>query len=432
MKGTPKAYLALLVVAFVSMFVILFLFRSKPIVTYSFVYIAASLIFLLLCRFILKNPVPGIYIWILLSVAVLLRLSLIAVHPVGSDDYYRYLWDGKVMASGINPYRYAPDDPALAPLHSTDLPSRVNFPSMKTIYPPLAEAIFYAAHMIAGESIVGLKFLLFIFGMFTLYGIFLIMKKMKVDTKNILIYAFCPVPLFQFCLDGHVDGFGITLLVFSIYFLISDRKILGYIFIGLSICVKPTGLILIPLLFFTEKDLYERLKLVVIPFAICAIAYLPFAFTGSPFQALIKFAENWTFNGVVFDVINLFIHDNQLTRSVCGGLFLVSFLPIMLGRKDFMSKVYASVFILLIFSPVVHPWYLGWLAFLLPIRPKWSGILYVSLISLTAITVMNYQLSGVWTEYPYVLILEYVPVLSLFILELVSERRHRPAAYPDF
>lgn len=425
MKGSQRTYLALLVGVFVSLFVLLFVLRTKEIVVYAVAYIAVSLVFLLLCRFILKNSLPGIYVWGLLTLAVLLRLSLLAVHPIGSNDYYRYLWDGRVMASGINPYRYAPNDPALAALHTADLPSRVNFPSMRTLYPPLAEAIFYVAHIVTGDNILGLKSILFIFGLFTLYGIFLILKKVQLDSKNILIYALCPLPLFEFYIDGHVDGFGITLLVFALYFLISDRKLLGYIFIGLSACVKPTGLILVPLLFFIEKDGFERLKLVVIPLAICAIAYLPFVFTGFPFVALMKFTENWTFNGIVFDAINLFIRNNQLTRSICGGLFVVSFLPVMLGRKDFMSKVYVSIFILLIFSPVVHPWYLGWLAFLLPIKPRWSGILYVSLISLTVITEMNYQLSGVWTEYPFVLVLEYVPVLSAFLLELFSDRLRR-------
>ncbi|WP_345708857.1 hypothetical protein [Kitasatospora paranensis] len=76
--------------------------------------------------------------------------------PRTSDDAYRYVWDGRVQAAGISPYRYAPDDPALAGLRagSPDLfppagrcagwderrtaagaCSRLNRPAVPTIYP---------------------------------------------------------------------------------------------------------------------------------------------------------------------------------------------------------------------------------------------------------------------------------------------------------
>ncbi|MFD9125987.1 hypothetical protein [Kitasatospora sp. NPDC059571] len=83
--------------------------------------------------------------------------------PRTSDDAYRYVWDGRVQAAGISPYRYAPDDPALAGLRaaSPDLfpptgpctgwderrtadgtCSRLNRPAVHTIYPPVAEGWF--------------------------------------------------------------------------------------------------------------------------------------------------------------------------------------------------------------------------------------------------------------------------------------------------
>ncbi len=46
-------------------------------------------------------------------VALLLRILLFPSAPSLSDDYHRYLWDGRVQAAGINPYRYAPVDHAL-------------------------------------------------------------------------------------------------------------------------------------------------------------------------------------------------------------------------------------------------------------------------------------------------------------------------------
>ncbi len=419
MKRSPQIYLYSL-----SIFLFAFVFpllQYQPVVIYSFLYIAASLLFILVCKIILKYDISPRHIFILVIAASILKLILIPIHPIGSDDYYRYLWDGKVIANGINPYRYAPSDPALAALHSKILPAHINFADMKTIYPPLAEILFYISYKIGGEGFIGLKFMLFVFDMGTILGIFLIVKTLGISYKSILMYALCPLPLFQFFVDGHMDGFGISLLVFGILFYLKERKFLSYLFIGLSICVKPLGLILIPLLFFSEKKWLDRFKVVLIPAAVCFILYLPFIFSGSPFQALITFTENWTFNGVVFDLLDLFFHDNQRTRAICGALLLIAYLPIVFNRKDLLTKIYYSIFLLFIFSPVVHPWYLSWLVFLIPVTQRWSGIVFVSLVSLTAFTVATYQLTGIWREYTAVVLLEYIPVLALFIYEMTRK-----------
>lgn len=396
---------------------------SQPIIVYSCAYIAASLLFILICKTILKHEISPGNIFALVMAGLVLRLVLIPVHPIGSDDYYRYLWDGKVIAHGMNPYRYAPTDPALESLHSKSLPSKINFADMKTIYPPLAEIIFYVSYQLGGENFVGLKLLLLIFDLATVWGMYLIIKRLNFPPKNILFYLLCPLPLFELFVDGHMDGFGVPFLVFGILFYMKDRKLWSYVLIGLSICVKPLGFIVLPLLFFSEKKLTDRLKAIFVPIAICIAAYLPFIFSGSPFQALMNFTENWTFNGIVFDILNLFFNDNQRTRLICAVLFLLAYALAVFNRKDFLSKIYLSIFLLMIFSPVVHPWYLCWLAFLIPLNPRWSGIAYVSLISLTSFTVITYQLTGVWKDYPAVLVAEYVPVLALFALEIANKLR---------
>ncbi len=422
MRTSQKIIFISSIVVFVLIFFLFELLKIKPIISYTAAYISSSIVFLILCWQILKFDIPKKYIAALIGLGITLRIVLSFIHPIGSDDYYRYLWDGKVQANGINPYRYAPADSALNNLHSEILPKLVNFPEMKTIYPPLSQIIFYFAYLIGGESYLGLKFLLLIFDLFTLYGISLIVKKLNLPTKNILLYALCTLPLFQFFIDAHVDGFGLTFLIFAIFFYIDKKKILSLIFLAAAICVKPLGLILIPILFLQEKNWKDKFLVIVIPIFICTAAYLPYIFTGSPFQALIQFSENWMFNGVVFDILETFIKNNQITRVVCGIFFIIIYLRVIYSRKDFLSQLFLSLFLLYIFSPVVHPWYLSWLAVLLPFIPRWCGIIFVALISLTAFTILNYQLNGVWKEYNLVLLFEYAPVLVFFFFELFRSR----------
>jgi len=422
MNITSRKYFYLLVTLFLLSFLPLYFINYKPIIGYTISYILTSLIFIPLCFYILQNEITGRDFIILFSFAVILRIILVPVHPTGSDDYYRYLWDGKVEASGINPYSYAPDASALSGLHSDILPKLVNYPDMKTIYPPVSQAIFYVSYLIGGESYFGLKIFHLIFDLITIFGIFLIIKRLNLPQKNILIYVLAPLPLFQFFIDAHVDSFGLTFIVFSIYFYLVNKKLLSFIFIGLSICVKPLGLILLPIYFLNEKFITGKIKSVLIPISICILLYIPFVFTGTPFQALLKFTENWTFNGVVFDILDSFIHDNQRVRLICAALLFITYLPVIFSKKSILNKIYFSLILLFIFSPIVHPWYLSWLVIMLPFIPKQSGIVYSGLISLTAFTVLNYRLAGTWHEYTLVLVFEYAPVIILFLMDLFSDR----------
>lgn len=422
MSKSQKFYFALYILIYIILLSLFAFLRVKPISSFTFIYISSSVVFILISWQILKQDLTANFIYVLLALAVIIRLAFIPLHPIGSDDYYRYVWDGKVQAHGINPYAFAPNDTALNSLHDEILPKLVNHPEMKTIYPPLTEIIFYFSFLIGGDSFVGLKILMFIFDFLTLFGLYLIIKKQNLPLRNILLYALGPLIIFQLFIDAHADGFGLPFLIFSIYFYLDKKKIGSYIFLGLSICIKPLGLIIIPIYFISEQKLIDRLKPVIIPLLICGLFYLPYTFTGTPFQALMKFTENWTFNGVVFNTLDYFIHDNQISRLLCALLLIITYLPVVLSKKDLLSKIYISIFLLFIFSPVVHPWYVVWLGLLLPVIPRWSGIIFTSLISFTAFTVLNYQLTGVWKEYIVVLIIEYLPVIIFFIYELYKQK----------
>ncbi len=80
---------------------------------------------------------------VVLIVAALLRLSILFSPPFLSDDIYRYIWDGRVQAAGINPYRFVPSDEQLEPLRDDAIYPNINRSDYAhTIYPPLAQITF--------------------------------------------------------------------------------------------------------------------------------------------------------------------------------------------------------------------------------------------------------------------------------------------------
>jgi hypothetical protein len=230
----------------------------------------------------------------------------------------------------------------------------------------------------------------------------------------------CPLPIFQFAIDAHLDGFGLPLLIFSLFFYFDNKKILAMILVGFSLSIKPIGLLLIPIFFLNERNIVDRIRIVLIPLIAFFAQFIFYIFSTNPFEALFIFTKNWYFNGFVFNLLNAVFSNNQTSRLICGILLALSLIPVYFSKRELIEKIYFAVLFLMIFSPVVHPWYITWIAVLLPFAQKRSGIYFVAASSLTAITILNYQLSGIWKDYWFVLIIEYVPLLFLLFLEMTK------------
>ena len=99
-------------------------------------YVLAGAGFALLATAATSLPLRGAIV-----AAVVLRLIFLPVMPSLSDDYHRYVWDGRVQLEGVNPYKYRPYEHALDRVRyaGRDL---INHEELKTVYPPLTQAVF--------------------------------------------------------------------------------------------------------------------------------------------------------------------------------------------------------------------------------------------------------------------------------------------------
>jgi alpha-1,6-mannosyltransferase len=397
----------------------------NPAVSYTLVFIMSSFAFLGVAYQTLHAEFRPKSVLLLVVAALLVRISFIALQPIGSDDVYRYMWDGRVQAAGINPYLYTPSAAELNSLHSPLLPASVNHPDMKTVYFPLSQWIFALCYLLSGEAIWGYKLILLMSECAVMILLFFLTKRLRLPTKYLLLYALCPLPIVQFAVDAHLDGLGLPLLLLGILLFLSKRPVSALVMMGLSISVKPVGLILLPIFFLQEKGWRSKGLVLLIPGAILLAQFLPYLTSSNPFEGLSIFAEHWTFNGVMFEVVNLFFRDNQPSRLLCAGLLIASLLFVYFSRREILTKIYLSIVLLFLMSPVVHPWYITWLAVILPLVSRWSGLVFVSTVSLTSFTILTYKLTGSWEQYPLVLAAEYLPVLILLIAESRKGRNPR-------
>jgi alpha-1,6-mannosyltransferase len=303
----------------------LLIYSGSEIETYTVLFISASAIYLLLIYFVFKVEISNKQLLTILISLFLVKTIFVNTDPIGSDDYYRYIWDGKVHANGINPYLYKPDADELKVFQSDLLPDKVSYPHIKTIYFPVSQWIFVIAYWISGENAVGLKIIYLLFELITLIALYFLLKYFNVDLKYLLIYAALPLITFQFFIDAHIDIAGTALMISSIAFYFYNKKLFSYILLGLSLSVKPTGLLLLPFYFQNEAVIKEKLKSVITPIVVFVITFLPYLFTATPLDTLINYSVNWTFNGMIYNTLNLFISDNSMIRILCGILFILVF-----------------------------------------------------------------------------------------------------------
>jgi hypothetical protein len=419
MTGEPKRRLALLIGTAALLFaaILTLLWIPTP-EAYTAVFTGASLVFLLFAWIVSRAALRPRYTLALLLAAVALRAAFLGSTPIGSDDVYRYLWDGKVQAAGIDPYRYPPDDPALVHLHSDRLPALVNHPDLRTLYFPLTQWIFYAAFVLSGEALLGIKMILLIAETLTILALALMAGKYAGGSRYALLYVLCPLPILQFALDGHIDAIGIAFLAWGLLRYLDGKKGWSYLLIGLSLSVKPVALVMLPLLFLQERGAKRRIAAVLVPLLVFGMQFVPYLFSQGLFDALFTFTRHWVFNGALFELINAAVADNQRTRVICA-ITLTALLGLLyLSRLPLSRQLSFSVLLLLLCSPVVHPWYVAWLAVLIPLAQSPSAVVYAATVSLASFTVLTYAGSGVWRQYPLAMLAEYLPVALVFVREL--------------
>jgi len=230
------------------------------------------------------SPRTGLRL-VLLGVVALRMVAITPVVPL-SDDLYRYAWDGAVQASGTSPYRYAPDDPALAGLRTDWLfpgdarcarqgsPAGctvINRPSVRTIYPPVAQLWFLAGHGLGASELrdLGWQLVSLVADLATVLLLWRVLLARGGDPRWVAVYAWSPVAVLEAVQNGHVDALA-TFFVVAAVALAGRRPALSGAALGLAAMVKLYPVLLLPVL------LGRRPVRVVTAFAaVCVVSYLP-------------------------------------------------------------------------------------------------------------------------------------------------------------
>lgn len=213
---------------------------------------------------------------VILAVAIVLRLIVLPLEPLLSNDVYRYVWDGRVQAAGINPYRFVPADPALSGLRDEAIFARMNRADYAvTIYPPIAQMFFFAVTRI-GESVTVMKAALVACEAVTVAVIIDLLRRLGLPTTLVVAYAWHPLPVWEIANSGHIDSLMVALMMLGIWLAISSRELAGALAVTLAALIKPFALLALPALW---RPFDWRMPTLVI--AVIAAAYGPYLSVGT-------------------------------------------------------------------------------------------------------------------------------------------------------
>ena len=376
---------------------------------------------------------------LILGVAAAMRILVLAAPPYLSTDVYRYVWDGRVLAAGINPYRYIPADPHLAPLRDAAIFPRINRGSYApTIYPPAAEAIFFAATRIK-ESVTAMKIAMVLFEAIAALLLLWLLASANLPAERIIVYAWHPLPLWEFAGSGHIDAAIVAFAALALW----SRRSFGGGLTGLALAVatltKFYPAVLFPALWRPRGRRCEwRMPAVFAGTAV--LAYLPFLGVGSGvfgFLSGYMAEEGFTSGGAGFypwSVAKAALPLGEVPDIAYFGIAagLLAALAVYAGsrpagpdREAFGGALLAGAFVLLL-SPH-YPWYFAWLiVFACLVRS--AALLWLTLASfLLYLVPVGSQL--VRDDHRFLVESAiYVPFLALAAKDLWRQRRLRQEA----
>lgn len=312
--------------------------------------------------------------WLLLALALLLRLILLPLAPIQSDDIYRYIWEGRIQWLGWNPYAYAPDAPALAHLRDTIWPL-INHQSMPAIYPPLAQWSFMLAAKAgewAGQPVVIMKLFFTLCDMGVLILLLAWLKQRGRHLGWAALWAFHPLVILEFSGNGHLDS--LMVLTLALALMTAERTemasqhsegrlgggwaALALVALTAAGLTKLVPFILAPFFFWTLGRRWFWLGAVG---AISFLAYLPYLGAGpeTVTAGARLYGWNWCGNDPAFELLRWLRGGDGFAarRLYWWGLGLLIG-ALWLGRVSPSRAAVPVLGFYLVVGPMVHPWYL--------------------------------------------------------------------------
>ncbi|MFB9057446.1 mannosyltransferase [Mariniflexile ostreae] len=412
----------------------------------------------------------------LMAVAFIFRAIFILAIPNLSQDFYRFIWDGRLIMQGFNPYLHTVEsfisnnEFPIAQAEELYLGMGTLNASHFSNYPPLNQFCFVIAAVFSGKSILGavatMRLLIIAADFGTLYFGSKLLKKLNLSVYTIFWFILNPFIIIELTGNLHFESVMIFFLIWSLYLLHSGKWQLAACILALSISVKLIPLMFMPLFFqwflkqgnnlnkpvrnkktiascfpkeikthYNRQGMKTFIAFSLLVLLISGLLFLPF-FSSQFIKNYTKTVGLWfysfEFNASLYYVFReigyMFSGYNQiaLIGKVTPMVVIVFVLIITFYKKNITStQLISSMIMVLSFyyftASTVHPWYIAMLLILSVFTTYKFPLVWSFVIILSYLSYMDVGKADK-SENLWIIALEYGVVFGVLLYELIAKK----------
>jgi alpha-1,6-mannosyltransferase len=381
---------------------------------------------------------------LVLLTGVAMRLIMIPSMPALEDDFYRYLWDGAVTANGHNPYALAPGSartgaapPAIRQLAAEGalVLDRINHPKIKTIYPPVAQAVFALSYWIEPWSMRAWRLMCFAGECASVLLLLLLLGAVGRSPLWVSLYWLNPLVVKELMNAGHMEAIVLPFLLGAIALVAFKRPVAASACLGLAIGAKLWPVMLVPLVLRPLLANPWRLLTALLVLAAMAVVWIlpPYLGVLGPDSGFVAYASRWQANGAQFQGLQQLANglfgavgwpaqlSGLTVRLICAAI--VASTALLLARTpahdafDLIRRAFIVVLLLFLLSPAQFPWYASWVLIFAPFMPLAGLSALTVLLPLYYVSFFLFAHAGYKQWYGWLIWAEWLPIWLLLLLD---------------
>lgn len=371
-----------------------------------------------------------IFVW-----GIIFRASLLFISPNLSDDYYRFVWDGRLSAAGENPFTILPSEfieteKAKELKLQGEVYDGFNSHDYYSVYPPVNQSVFFVSALLGGlnpyaEAII-IRIFILLGEIGSIWLLLQLLQAFKIPIKNALWYAWNPVIILEYTGNLHFESLMIFFMLLSFYLLVKQQLITSAIAWGAAISVKLIPLMFLPL-FLKKLKFRNAVLFYTVAILFSAITFLPFwdielfpnikssldlYFGTFEFNAGIVYFIRWIgFETVGYDIT--FKVMPIVAKVIVVFIILYGLLYKPMKWQHLVKAVALCSFIYMALSATVHPWHVN---MILPfaLLAYWR---FPIVWSFTVVLSYSAYFTADYHENNVLIAIQYISVLLFLIVE---------------
>jgi len=376
----------------------------------------------------------------LLWLSMVFRLIFIVAIPCLSDDYFRFIWDGKLFVNGFNPYLFIPSEIINTDISKTagltqELFNGLNSPDYYTVYPPINQLIFSLGGFFSKFGMLGgiiaIRVPIIIAEFFLIKYIRKLLENLHLPHHYVLLYALNPLVIVELSGNLHFEGMMLLCIVIGVYWLMHNKWGGAAFWWAMAISIKLIPILFLPVLI-KRLGLAKSIWFYIITALALAFTFLPFLdllLIEHITSSISLYFQTFEFNASIYYVIRWLGFKSlgyNIIQQVGPILSITTFVLVMMiyfyknnSWEDVFKKMLFSYTIYLLLATTIHPWYVINLVLLSVFVQNYR---YAIIWSVLVVLSYSAYMSETYTENMLLISIEYVTVIVWLGFELFQNK----------